>query len=329
MSMPERELTLVQALNEALHEEMERDERVMVLGEDVGRNGGVYKVTDGLLDRFGSRRVLDTPISEAAIAGVGVGAAMTGMRPVVEIMFGDFLSLAMDQIVNQAAKVRYMSGGKLGVPFVVRTTLGAGRRMAAQHSQSLHAVFAHIPGVKVVLPSSPADAKGLLKAAIRDEDPVVFFEDKLMYREKGMVDEGEHVIALGRAEVKRAGTDITIVATSSMVGVALTAAETLSAEGIEAEVVDPRTVSPLDVETIVESVRKTSRCVVVDEGCVSYGASAEIAATVAREAFYSLEAPVTRIGAMDVPVPFSPPLEDLTIPSHDDVVGRVRELVQA
>jgi len=322
-----RELTLVHALNEALREEMRRDERVIVLGEDVARFGGVYKVTEGLLDEFGPARVRDTPISEAAIAGVGVGAAMTGLRPVIEIMFGDFLCLAMDQIVNQAAKVRYMSGGKWQVPLVVRTTLGAGRRIAAQHSQSLHALFAHIPGVKVVLPSSPADAKGLLKAAIRDDDPVIFFEDKLMYRETGPVGEDDVPVELGRAAVKREGNDVTVVATSSMVGVALEAAERLSADGIELEVVDPRTITPLDVGTIVESVNKTSRCVVVDEGYTRFGATAEIAATVAREAFYSLEAPVERIGAMDVPVPFSPALEDLTIPSADTLVACVRRLV--
>jgi acetoin:2,6-dichlorophenolindophenol oxidoreductase subunit beta len=325
---PARELTLVQALNEALHEEMQRDDRVVVLGEDVGRFGGVYKVTEGLLGKFGSRRVRDAPISEAAIVGVGVGAAMTGMRPVVEIMFGDFLCLAMDQIVNQAAKVRYMSGGKWQVPLVVRTTLGAGRRIAAQHSQSLHALFAHIPGVKVVVPSSPADAKVLLKASIRDDDPVIFFEDKLMYREKGTVAEGDGAaLGLGRAEIKRKGGDVTVVATSSMVGVALEAAARLSSDGIELEVVDPRTLTPLDMETIVESVRKTSRCVVVDEGYTRFGATAEIAATVAREAFFFLEAPVERIGAMDVPVPFSPALEDLTIPGPDTLVASVRTLL--
>ena len=253
---------------------------------------------------------------------------MTGMRPVVEIMFGDFLCLAMDQIINQAAKVRYMSGGKWQVPLVVRTTLGAGRRIAAQHSQSLHALFAHIPGVKVVVPSSPADAKVLLKASIRDDDPVIFFEDKLMYREKGTVAEGDGAaLELGRAEIKRKGGDVTVVATSSMVGVALEAAARLSSEGIELEVVDPRTLTPLDMETIVESVRKTSRCVVVDEGYTRFGATAEIAATVAREAFFFLEAPVERIGAMDVPVPFSPALEDLTIPGPDTLVASIRTLL--
>jgi len=319
-----RELTLVRALNEALHEEMERDERVMVIGEDVAHYGGVYKVTENLLERFGPERVRDTPISEAAITGVGVGAAMTGMRPVVEIMFGDFLCLAMDQIINQAAKVRYMSGGKWQVPIVIRTTLGAGRRIAAQHSQSLHALLAHIPGVKVVIPSSPSEAKGLLKASIRDDDPVIFFEDKLMYREKGHVPEGDGVIELGRAAIVRTGGDVTVIATSSMVGVALETAEMLSGEGIDVEVVDPRTLTPLDVETIVDSVRKTSRCVVMDEGYTRFGATAEIAAIVAREAFFFLEAPVERIGAMDVPIPFSPALEDLTIPDPDALAARIQ-----
>jgi pyruvate dehydrogenase E1 component beta subunit len=323
-----RELTLVQALNEGLREEMQRDDRVVVLGEDVARFGGVYKVTEGLLEEFGPARVRDTPISEAAIAGVGVGAAMTGMRPVVEIMFGDFLCLAMDQIINQAAKVRYMSGGKWHVPLVVRTTLGAGRRIAAQHSQSLHALFAHIPGLKVVLPSSPAEGKLLLKAAIRDDDPVIFFEDKLMYREKGPVpEEDDEPIELGRAAVRRTGGDATVVATSSMVAVALEAAARLADEGIDLEVIDPRTLTPLDVGTIVDSVRKTAYCIVVDEGYTRFGATAEIAATVGREAFFHLEAPVERIGAMDVPIPFSPVLEDLTIPGPDALVGRIRELL--
>ncbi len=324
---PERELTLSQALNEGLREEMRRDERVIVIGEDVARAGGVFKVTEGLLDEFGPRRVRDTPISEAAITGIAVGAAMAGSRPVVEIMFGDFLCLAMDQIVNQAAKARYMSGGRWHVPVVVRTTLGAGRSMGAQHSQSLHALLAHIPGAKVAVPSSPAEAKGLLKAAIRDDDPVIFFEDKLQYREKGPVPEREIVIEFGQAAVKRPGTDVTVVATSSMVGVALEAAERLSADGVDVEVIDVRTLTPLDIDSIIESVRKTSRCVVVDEGHTRFGATAEIAATVGREAFFSLEAPVQRIGALDVPVPFSPILEDLTIPGPDKLVDCIRELM--
>jgi pyruvate dehydrogenase E1 component beta subunit len=251
---------------------------------------------------------------------------MTGMRPVVDIMFGDFLTLAMDQIVNQAAKVHYMSGGKLRVPLVVRTTLGATRRSAAQHSQSLHAWFSHIPGLKVALPSTPYDAKGLLKTAIRDDNPVLFFEDKMMYQVKGPVPEEEYTIPFGVADVKRVGRDVTLVATSSMVYVALEAAQILAQEGIDAEVVDPRTTFPLDVETLVASARKTGRVVVVDEGHRRYGVTAELAAVIAEEAFYDLEAPVRRVGALDVPVPFSPVLEDQTVPTPEQVAAVAREL---
>lgn len=320
-----RQLTVAAALNEALGEEMRRDERVFVMGEDVAVAGGVYKVTDGLLQEFGDERVVDTPISEAGIAGLAVGAAMSGRRPVIEIMFGDFLFLAMDQIVNQAAKVRYMSGGAWHVPMVVRTTLGAGRRAAAQHSQSVHAMFGHIPGLKVVLPADAADAKGLLKAAIRDDDPVIFFEDKLSYRDVGAVPDGDHIVPLGRAVVRRPGRDISVVATSSMVGVALSAAEQLSAVSVEAEIVDLRCLTPLDVETILDSVRRTRRCVVVDEGHLRYGAAAEVAAVVGEAAFAELLAPVARLAAMDVPVPYSPALEDLTIPSAERLVALIHD----
>jgi pyruvate/2-oxoglutarate/acetoin dehydrogenase E1 component len=324
--MPEREMTYGQAVREALAEEMRRDPRVFVLGEDVAEAGTPFKVLSGLVAEFGPQRVIDTPISEAGIAGIAVGAAMTGMRPVVDIMFGDFLTLAMDQIVNQAAKVHYMSGGKLKVPLVVRTTLGATRRSAAQHSQSLHAWFSHVPGLKVALPSTPADAKGLLKAAVRDDNPVIFFEDKMTYQLKGPVPEGEHVLPLGVADVKRPGRDVTIVATSSMVHVALAAAERLADEGIEAEVVDPRTAFPLDVRALVESARKTGRAVVVDEGYRRYGATAEIASVIAEGAFFHLDAPVRRVGAADVPVPFSPGLEDLTVPTAESVAAAARSL---
>lgn len=323
-----REITFGQAINEALHEEMARDEQILLIGEDVGRAGGVYKITDGLFKAFGEERVLDSPISEAGITGVGVGAALSGQRPVVEIMFGDFTALVMDQIVNQAAKIHYMSGGKWRVPMVLRTTMGAGRRAAAQHSQSLHAWYCHIPGLKVVLPSSPHDAKGLLKSAIRDDSPVIFFEDKMMYQESGPVPAGDYCIPLGEAAVCRAGEDITLIATSSMVAVALTAAEELAAGGISAEVIDPRTLAPLDEGTLVESARKTSRCIVIDEGYRRFGATAELAALVAGQAFYHLDAPVLRIGAMDVPVPFSPALEDQTIPDVATVVARAQELVR-
>jgi pyruvate dehydrogenase E1 component beta subunit len=313
-------------VREALAEEMRRDPTVFIMGEDVAEAGTPFKVLSGLVEEFGTERVMDTPISEAGFTGMGVGAAMTGMRPVVDIMFGDFLGLVMDQIANQAAKVHYMSGGTLKAPLVIRTTLGATRRSAAQHSQSLHAWPSHIPGLKVVLPSTPADAKGLLKAAIRDDSPVVFFEDKMGYSLKGDVPEGDHVLELGKADVKREGEDITIVATSSMVLVALEAAELLAADGISAEVVDPRTTVPLDIETLIRSAKKTSRAIVVDEGYQRYGVTAEIAAVISDGAFYYLDAPVKRMGAMDVPVPFSPVLEDLTVPTAAAVAAEARRL---
>src|ERR1700685_280415 len=267
--MPEngaRELTFAQAIREALAEEMRLDSTVCIMGEDVAEAGTPFKVLSGLVEEFGAKRVVDTPISEAGFTGVAVGAAMTGLRPVVDIMFGDFITLTMDQMVNQAAKVHYMSGGEWRVPMVMRTTMGATRRSAAQHSQSLHAWFCHIPGLKVVMPSTPYDAKGLLKAAIRDENPVVFFEDKMMYRLKGPVPEEDYTIPLGLADIKREGSDITIIATSSMVQVARGAALLLQETGISAEVVDPRTLWPLDEETLVASAKKTSRVIVVDEG---------------------------------------------------------------
>ncbi len=321
-----REITLAQAIREALAEEMRRDPRVFIIGEDVAEAGTPFKVLSGLVEEFGTDRVIDSPISEAGITGIGVGAAMTGMRPVVDIMFGDFIGLAMDQICNQAAKVHYMSGGKLKVPLVVRTTMGATRRSAAQHSQSLHAWVSHIPGLKVVLPSTPYDAKGLLKTAIRDDNPVIFFEDKMDYQVKGLVPEEEYTIPFGVADVKRAGTDITIVATSSMVRVALAAAEQLAQIDLSAEVIDPRTTFPLDKETLIESAKKTSRAIVVDEGYERYGVTAEIAAVIADGAFYYLDAPVKRMGAMDVPVPFSPVLEDQTVPTAGAVAALAKML---
>jgi acetoin:2,6-dichlorophenolindophenol oxidoreductase subunit beta len=321
-----RELTLAEAVREALAEEMRRDTRVCVLGEDVAEAGTPFKVLSGLVEEFGRERVVDTPISEAGFAGIGVGAAMTGLRPVVDIMFGDFLTLTMDQMVNQAAKIHYMSGGKWKVPMVLRTTMGAARRSAAQHSQSLHAWVSHVPGLKVVLPSTPHDAKGLLKSAIRDDNPVIFFEDKMMYKLKGPVPPEEYVIPLGVADVKRAGRDITIVATSSMVQVALGAAMMLEGIGISAEVIDPRTMWPLDEKTLIESAKKTSRAMVVDEGYGRYGVTGEIASVIAEGAFYHLDAPVRRIGAMHVPIPFSPPLEDATVPSEQAVFEAAREL---
>jgi len=322
-----RELTVAQAVREALAEEMRRDERVCILGEDVAEAGTPFKVLSGLVEEFGTSRVIDTPISEAGFTGVAVGAAMTGLRPVVDIMFGDFLTLTMDQMVNQAAKVHYMSGGKWKVPMVLRTTLGATRRSAAQHSQSLQAWFSHIPGLKVVIPSTPADAKGLLKTAIRDDNPVVFFEDKMMHHKlKGPVPSGEYTIPFGVADIKRVGEDITFVATSSMVQIALGAADLLAGIGIGAEVVDPRTLWPLDEKTMIESVKKTSRAIVLDEGYGRYGVTAELAAVIAEGAFYSLDGPVLRMGAMHVPVPFSPALEDLTVATSKDVFEAARKL---
>jgi acetoin:2,6-dichlorophenolindophenol oxidoreductase subunit beta len=322
------ELTFAQAINAALAEEMRRDPTVFIIGEDVAEAGTPFKVLSGLVEEFGTQRVVDTPISEPGFTGLGVGAAMTGLRPVVDLMFGDFLTLIMDQLGNQAAKAHYMSGGKLKVPMTVRTTMGATRRSAAQHSQSLQAWVAHIPGLKVALPATPADAKGLMKTAIRDDNPVVVIEDKMDYAVKGEVpDDDDFLIPFGVADVKREGEDVTVIATSSMVRVAQAAAELLADDGISLEIVDPRTLVPLDTATIVKSVEKTGRVIVVDEGHQSYGVTAEIAARIADQAFWALDAPVKRLGAMDVPVPFSPPLEDVTVPTPDRVAQTARELV--
>lgn len=323
-----REITLSKAVNEAIAEEMRRDPTIFLIGEDVAEAGTPFKVLSGLVEEFGTDRVIDTPISEPGFMGLAVGAAMTGSRPIVDLMFGDFLFLVMDQLCNQAAKTHYMSGGKLNVPLVLRTNLGATRRSAAQHSQSLHALVAHIPGLKVALPSSAYEAKGLLKTAIRDNNPVVIFEDKLMYQDKAPVPEEEYLIPFGVANVKRAGTDVTFVATSSMVQVAMKAATLLEADGISAEVIDPRTIVPLDEETILASVRKTSRAIVIDEGHQNFGVTAEIAARIAEKCFYHLDVPVQRMGAMDVPVPFSPALEDLTVPTPEGLAARARALVR-
>jgi len=328
--MPEtngRELTFGDAIREALAEELRRDPTVFMLGEDIAEAGTTFKVLNGLVEEFGKERILDTPISEPGFTGLAVGAAMTGMRPVVDIMFGDFSGLIMDQVANQAAKIHYMSGGKLKVPMVLRTTMGAGRRSAAQHSQSLHAWYSHIPGLKVVVPSTPYDAKGLMKSAIRDENPVVILEDKMMYKTvKGPVPAEEYTVPLGVADVKREGTDITLVATSSMVYVALEAAKLLEDIGISAEVVDPRTLVPLDKQTLIESAKKTSRVIVIDEGYEQYGVTAELASVIADGAFYYLDAPVKRMGAMNVPIPFSPALEDLTIPNAQGVFEMAKRL---
>jgi acetoin:2,6-dichlorophenolindophenol oxidoreductase subunit beta len=323
-----RELTIGQAVYEAMSEEMRRDGSVYLIGEDVAEAGTPFKVLKGLVDEFGTERVMDAPISEPGFTGIALGSAMTGMRPVVDIMFGDFLTLVMDQVANQAAKTSYMSGGKLKAPMVVRATLGATRRSAAQHSQSLHAWVSHIPGLKVALPATPYDAKGLLKTAIRDDNPVVVFEDKMTWNQRGPVPPEEYTLPFGVADVKRPGRDVTVVATSSMVQVALEAAGTLAGEGIELEVIDPRTPVPLDVETLVASAVRTGRVIIVDEGYRAYGVTGEIGSAITEGAFYHLDAPVQRIGAMDVPVPFSPVLEDQTVPSATVVAQRARDLLE-
>ena len=322
-----RQLGFGEAIREAIAEEMRRDSRIVLMGEDVAEAGTTFKQLKGLVDEFGKDRIIDTPISEAGFTGIGVGAAMTGMRPIVDIMFGDFLTLIMDQLVNQAAKIHYMSGGAWKVPLVIRATMGALRRSGSQHSQSLHAWPSHIPGLKVVIPSTPYDAKGLFKAAIRDDNPVVVFEDKISYTKvKGPVPLEDYVIPLGVADVKRQGTDISFVATSSMVQVALGAATMLEEVGINAEVVDPRTTWPLDEKTLIDSVKKTSRCIVIDEGYYRYGVTGEIAAVIQEGAFYDLDGPVRRLGARHVPIPFSPPLEDITVPTERDVVDLARTM---
>jgi|SRR5688572_2763212 acetoin:2,6-dichlorophenolindophenol oxidoreductase subunit beta len=326
-AVQERELTFGDAIKEAIAEEMRRDPKVILMGEDVAEAGTTFKVLTGLVDEFGKDRIIDTPISEAGFTGLGVGAAMAGLRPIVDIMFGDFMTIIMDQLVNQAAKIHYMSGGRWKVPMVVRCTMGATRRSAAQHSQSLHAWPSHVPGLKVVVPSTPYDAKGLFKAAVRDDNPVVIFEHKISYRKvKGHVPDEDYIVPLGLADVKREGTDITLIALSSMVQVALGAAQMLEEVGISAEVVDPRTTWPLDEQTLIESAKKTSRCIVIDEGYGRYGVTGELASVVQEGAFYYLDAPVRRMGAMHVPIPFSPALEDVTVPSERQVFDVAREL---
>ena len=321
-----REILYREALNEALHEEMARDPAVCVLGEDVGRYGGVLQVTRGLFEKYGEKRVRDTPISEAGFTGIAVGAAMTGLRPVVEVMYIDFSALAMDQIVNQAAKARYMFGGKASVPLVLRTQGGGGRGNAAQHSQSLEMWYVHVPGLIVIQPSTPSDAKGLLKSAIRSDNPVIFIEHKLLYNTSGPVPDAglEHLIPIGEADIKRPGRDVTIVATSRMVLFALQAAKQLAAEGIDAEVIDPRTLKPLDLPAIIRSVEKTGRLVVVNEGALTGGFTAEVAARVQREAFDWLDAPIMQVAAEDVPLPYNGRLELAALPSTEKIVAAAK-----
>ncbi|MDH5481306.1 MAG: alpha-ketoacid dehydrogenase subunit beta [Candidatus Bathyarchaeota archaeon] len=322
-----RKITYREALREALREEMRRDPSVFLLGEDIGRYwGGAFKVTDGLAEEFGDERVRDTPISESAIIGTAVGAAITGMRPVAEIMFGDLTALAMDQIANQAAKICYMFGGQAKCPLVIRTPFGAGVNIASHHSQSLEAWFMHVPGINVAVPSTPNDAKGLLKTAIRGENPVFFCEHKLLYPIEGEVPEEEYTIPFGVADVKREGADVTIVATLFMVHKALNAAAHLEKEDISVEVVDPRTLTPLDKQAMMKSVKKTGRIVVVSEDCKTAGVSAEIAAIIAEEAIDYLDAPIKRVAEPDTPIPFSPPLERYVIPDEKAIIKAVKEI---
>jgi pyruvate/2-oxoglutarate/acetoin dehydrogenase E1 component len=318
------EITFSEAIRAALREEMKRDPTVFLIGEDIAQHGGAFGVTRGLFDEFGAERIINTPISEAAIAGAGMGAALVGTRPVVEIMYMDFIALAMSQIVNQMAKVRYMFGGKASVPVVVRTPGGGGRGNAAQHMQSLEAWFVHVPGLKVVMPSTPYDAKGLLKSAIRCDDPVIFVENKLLYATKGEVPEQEYLIPLGVSDIKREGHDVTVVATSRMVHFALAAAEELEGEGIEVEVIDPRTLVPLDIDTILSSVEKTGHVVVVHEACERCGVGAEIVAQIQERAFDDLDGPILRVANPNVPIPFSRKLEAAAIPDANRIVQAVK-----
>lgn len=321
------EITYVESLRMTLKEEMERDDSLMLIGEDIGRYGGIFGVTKGLLEEFGPHRVRSTPISESAIIGSALGAAMTGIRTVAEIMYVDFTTCAMDQIVNQVAKMRYMSGGKAKIPLVIRTQEGGGRGNAAQHSQSLEALFIHIPGLKIVMPSTPYDARGLLKTAIRDDNPVMFIEHKLLYATKGFIPDGEYLIPFGQADIKRKGKDVTIVAISYMVTKALKAADRLAKEGIEAEVIDLRTLVPLDLETLLQSVRRTNRLVIIHEGCRRGGIGAEISSLIQEEAFDFLDAPIQRVGALNVPIPYSEPLEQAVIPGEEDIIKAVKKVL--
>ena len=322
-----RELTYADALREALREEMLRDPKVVLMGEEIGVFEGVYKVTRGLLKEFGPERVRDTPISEAAIAGAAVGAALAGLKPVAEIMYMDFVTICLDQIATNAAKMRFMSGGKLKVPFVLRTQYSLGRMHGAQHSQFYPSIFFQVPGLKVVLPSTPYDAKGLLKASIRDDNPVVFVESGALYRTKGLVPEEEYVLPLGKCDIKRNGDDLTIVAVSRVVGEAMAAAAKLEEQGITAEVIDPRTIQPLDSNTIIESVKKTGRLIIASDDVKSGGIGSEIAAIVVEEAFDSLDAPILRVASAGMPIPFSPPLEQAYMANAQKIMEAAKRLI--
>jgi len=324
-----REIMYREALNEALKEEMRRDETVFIIGEGIAERGGSYKVTVDLLKEFGARRVIDTPIAEASFTGMGVGAALVGMRPVVEILFIDFTTLIMDQIINQAAKYHFMTGGTGKVPFVLRTQGGVGNGLAAQHSQSLEALFYHIPGLKVVMPSTPFDAKGLLKSAIRCDDPVIFLEHKLLYQAKGHVPAEEYLIEFGQGEVKRAGTDVTLIAWSNMVPQALAAAEKLAREGIEVEVIDPRTLVPLDTALIIQSVKKTEHVVIVQEAVRRGGVAADIASIIQKEAFDYLDAPIEIVAGLNTPIPFNLNLEKACVPGEEEIIEAIKRTIYA
>ncbi len=322
-----KKISYAQAIGEAIDEEMQKNDSVILLGEDVGILGGNFRTSMGLYEKYGKWRVRDTPISENSFVGLGLGAALTGLRPIVEIMYGDFLMIAFDQIANQAAKIRYMSGGQCKVPLTIRTNLGGGRSSAAQHSQSLQALVCHIPGLKVVMPSSAAEAKGLLKTAIRDDNPVIFFEHKMKYNKTYEVPEEEYTIPFGVANILREGTDITIVGTSNLALKALKAAEELVKEGIEAEIIDPRTLVPLDKDTIINSVKKTGRLLIVDEGYERCGVAGEIAMSVLKDVFYYLELPIERLTTANFPLPFSPALEFPLIPDEKKIYQRAKKMV--
>ena len=320
-------ITVLESIREAISEEMTNDSSVFMIGEDIGHFGSALGQTKGLLEKFGAERVIDTPISEAAIVGAAVGASILGMRPIADIMFTDFSTIAMDQIINQAAKAKFMSGGKVSVPIVIRMQGGAGRGKAAQHSQSLEAIFSHIPGLKVIMPSTPYDTKGLLKTAIRDNDPVVFIEHGSLYGKKGDIPEEEFTVPLGLGEVKRTGTDISIITYSYMVHTALAAAEILAKEGIDAEVVDLRTLRPMDTEIIMASVRKTHRVVVLHEACITGGIGGEIVARIAENVFDYIDAPIKRMGVPDVPIPYAKSLEDTIIPNEEKLITCVKSVL--
>ncbi len=327
MDQAVRELSYAQAIQEAMAIALETDERVFLMGEDIGVYGGAFQVTGDLVERFGADRVIDTPISELGGAGVAVGAAVTGLRPIFEFQFSDFATLAMEQIVNQAAKMRYMLGGAVSVPVVMRFPAGSGTGAAAQHSQSLEAWLGHVPGLKVIQPSTPYDAKGMLLAAVADPDPVMIFEHKLLYKTKGPVPEGYYTVPIGKAAIRREGRDLTIVATSIMVHKALDAAKTLEAEGIDVEVIDLRTIRPMDKETVIESVKKTSRLLCVYEGVKTLGVGAEVSAMIAEsEAFDFLDAPIVRLGGAETPIPYNPELEKATVPQVPDILAAARSL---